>query len=115
MGLELLGPGASDRLQGRNCPQTSVELDQLIEEILLASRLDARESDLARWSRWIWWVLAAEECARVDASSTSGQLPSHWQTLGVAELAVQGVTKYCAVRCATCWKPRAEHAAARSL
>ena len=43
------------------------ELDQLIDEILLASRLDARQSDAEPFEALDLTGLAAEECARVNA------------------------------------------------
>jgi two-component system OmpR family sensor kinase len=66
MGLELMGdrpsPGARDEI-ARNIG----ELDQLIDEILLASRLDAKEADMGTIETVDLTGLAAEECARVDA------------------------------------------------
>jgi signal transduction histidine kinase len=44
------------------------ELDQLIDEILLASRLDAKEADLGTIESVDLIGLAAEECARIDAT-----------------------------------------------
>ena len=44
------------------------ELDQLIDEILLASRLDAKEADLGTIEPVDLIGLAAEECARTDAT-----------------------------------------------
>ncbi|MDM0107307.1 ATP-binding protein [Variovorax sp. J22R24] len=66
MGLELMGdrpsPGAREEIS-RNIG----ELDQLIDEILLASRLDAKEADMGTVETVDLTGLAAEECARVDA------------------------------------------------
>ncbi|MDM0034847.1 ATP-binding protein [Variovorax sp. J22P271] len=66
MSLELMGerpnPGARAEIS-RNI----AELDQLIDEILLASRLDAREADMGTVETVDLTGLAAEECARVDA------------------------------------------------
>ncbi|RZL57884.1 MAG: HAMP domain-containing protein [Variovorax sp.] len=66
MGLELMGdrpsPGARDEI-ARNIG----ELDQLIDEILLASRLDASEADMGTIEAVDLTGLCAEECARVDA------------------------------------------------
>jgi len=66
MGLELMGdrpsPGAREEIS-RNIG----ELDQLIDEILLASRLDAKEADMGTVEAVDLTGLAAEECARVDA------------------------------------------------
>jgi signal transduction histidine kinase len=93
MGLELLGPGASAAFKNEIARNIS-ELDQLIEEILLASRLDARESDLGTVESVELVGLAAEECARVDAELDVqvGAQPSA-DTPASQELAVQGVTK----------------------
>ena len=52
------------------------ELDQLIDEILLASRLDARQADAEPFELLDLTGLAAEECARANAElglSTTGQ------------------------------------------
>ena len=51
----------------REIERNIAELDQLIEEILLASRLDARDADLGTIESVDLLGLAAEECARVDA------------------------------------------------
>ena len=66
MALELMGenPSAVTRAEiSRNIG----ELDQLIDEILLASRLDAREADMGTIENVELMGLAAEECARTDA------------------------------------------------
>ena len=66
MGLELMGsdPSASAKQEiARNIN----ELDQLIDEILLASRLDAQEADLGTIEPVDLLGLAAEECARANA------------------------------------------------
>ena len=73
------------------------ELDQLIEEILLASRLDAQEVDIGAVESVDLVGLAAEECARVGAElevqrrgaangAAGAAAPSH-------EIKVQGVPK----------------------
>ncbi|VTU19262.1 Sensor protein RstB [Variovorax sp. PBS-H4] len=66
MGLELMSdrpsPTARDEI-ARNI----AELDQLIDEILLASRLDAKEADMGTVETVDLTGLAAEECARIDA------------------------------------------------
>jgi len=61
------------------------ELDQLIDEILLASRLDAKEADLGTIEPVDLLGLAAEECARTEAS-LEVQVPG-------GELTVPGVSK----------------------
>jgi signal transduction histidine kinase len=83
MGLELMGAPSS--LAARQEIERNItELDQLIEEILLASRLDAHESDLGTVESVDLIGLAAEECARVDAELDVG---------GHADLPVRGVSK----------------------
>lgn len=80
MGVELMGgPSAA----GAAMPATSNafreeisrnigELDQLIDEILLASRLDAREADMGTVEPVDLTGLAAEECARGNAELDAG-------------------------------------------
>lgn len=66
MGIELMGttPSASFKAEiSRNIN----ELDQLIEEILLASRLDAKEADMGTVEAVDLIGMAAEECARTGA------------------------------------------------
>ena len=89
MGLELLEVAAADaairqRTQGEIL-RNMAELDQLIDEILLASRLDAREADLGTIESVDLVGLCAEECARVGAEL---EVPE-----GMHTLEVQGVGK----------------------
>lgn len=81
MGLELMGPvnSAAQSEIARNI----AELDQLIDEILLASRLDAKEADLGTVESVDLVGLAAEECARHQAILETTQ----------AAIAVPGVAK----------------------
>ncbi|MDD2880078.1 MAG: HAMP domain-containing sensor histidine kinase [Rhodoferax sp.] len=93
MGLELMGPSATPAFRDEISRNIS-ELDQLIEEILLASRLDAREADMGTIESVDLVGLAAEECARVDAEfevqfDASGDAAHATRT----ELEVQGVAK----------------------
>ncbi len=85
MGLELMGtnpsPNARDEIS-RNI----AELDQLIDEILLASRLDAREADMGTVEAVDLTGLAAEECARVGAELHTAPSPQ-------GTLVVYGVSK----------------------
>jgi two-component system, OmpR family, sensor kinase len=84
MGLELMEPGNSAASQ-EEIRRNIGELDQLIDEILLASRLDARESDVGTFEAVDLTGLAAEECARAGAElvpSADGR-----------PLVVQGVSK----------------------
>ena len=84
MGLELMDsqPGAAFKGEiARNIQ----ELDQLIDEILLASRLDASEADIGTQEVVDLAGLAAEECARTGADlQTGGQAHG---------LLVQGVSR----------------------
>lgn len=85
MGLELMGPSASSAFKDE-ISRNIAELDQLIDEILLASRLDAKEADLGTIESVDLTGLAAEECARTDATldvQTSGEA---LQVQGVAKL-----------------------------
>jgi signal transduction histidine kinase len=66
MGLELMGDGAGSA-QRAEISRSINELDQLIDEILLASRLDARQADAEPFEMLDLTGLAAEECARVQA------------------------------------------------
>ena len=66
MSLELLNVSA-DSPQRQEIARSITELDQLIDEILLASRLDARQADVEPFEAVDLTGLAAEECARVGA------------------------------------------------
>jgi len=96
MGLELMGATTSPTFK-KEIERNIAELDQLIEEILLASRLDAREADLGTIESVDLIGLAAEECARVDAELNvqlaSGPGASEVSQTGNAALPVQGITK----------------------
>ena len=89
MGLELMDtPGANEAVRDRTRQEilrNMGELDQLIDEILLASRLDAREADMGTVESVDLVGLCAEECARVGATL---DVPE-----GMAALEVQGVAK----------------------
>lgn len=89
MGLELMdtpttNPAVRERTQ-HEILRNMAELDQLIDEILLASRLDAREADMGTVESVDLVGLCAEECARVGATL---DVPE-----GMASLEVQGVAK----------------------
>src|SRR5512133_1320704 len=72
MGVELIGPDVSPGFQ-EEIRRNIAELDQLIDEILLASRLDATETDVGTVEAVDLTGLAAEECARAGAELvTSG-------------------------------------------
>ena len=75
MSLELLG-GDSTSPQRVEISRSITELDELIGEILLASRLDAKQSDAEPFEQLDLTGLAAEECARAGAvlgMSSTGQ------------------------------------------
>ena len=67
MSLELMGAADAASPQRIEIARSIRELDQLIDEILLASRLDARQSDAEPFEALDLTGLAAEECARVHA------------------------------------------------
>ncbi|MFZ3128155.1 MAG: ATP-binding protein, partial [Rhodoferax sp.] len=67
MGLEFLGSTPNAQAKDE-ISRNIAELDQLIDEILLASRLDAKEADLGTVEPVDMLGLAAEECARSGAT-----------------------------------------------
>jgi signal transduction histidine kinase len=89
MGLELMdNPAANEAARERTRNEilrNMAELDQLIDEILLASRLDARETDMGKVEPVDLVGLCAEECARTGARL---EVPE-----GMASLEVQGVAR----------------------
>jgi len=89
MGMELMdAPGANEAGRQRTRQEilrNMAELDQLIDEILLASRLDAREADMGTVESVDLVGLCAEECARVGARL---EVPE-----GMIALEVRGVGK----------------------
>ena len=71
MGMELMGKPSNNPSKTKASDEISrsiAELDQLIDEILLASRLDAKQADLGTVEEVDLVGLAAEECARTGAS-----------------------------------------------
>ena len=66
MGLELIGVDKASP-QRMEISRSITELDQLIDEILLASRLDTKQADAEPFEALDLTGLAAEECARVNA------------------------------------------------
>ena len=75
MSLELMSVDAASP-QRIEISRSITELDQLIDEILLASRLDARQADVEPFETLDLTGLAAEECARAYAElgmSDTGQ------------------------------------------
>ena len=97
MGLELMGADITSP-QRIEISRSISELDQLIDEILLASRLDARQADAEPFERLDLTGLAAEECSRlnVELSADLGATPDEQTNtgLGIAttghSLTVQG-------------------------
>ena len=87
MGLELMHGSQSDAAITRLKNEISRninELDQLIAEILLASRLDSVQADVGSFETVDLTGLAAEECAKSGAEL---------QVLSESAIAVQGVPK----------------------
>jgi len=94
MGLELMGSASTPVLK-EELSRNIAELDLLIDEILLASRLDAKEADLGTIEAVDLVGLAAEECARLNAD-LDVQLESVAGTAGDVQetvLIVQGVSR----------------------
>jgi signal transduction histidine kinase len=81
MGLELMVPTLDDSAANAAAQRTEIsrsitELDQLIDEILLASRLDAGQTDNEPMEVLDLTGLAAEECSRVHAELKAGPEPA---------------------------------------
>jgi two-component system OmpR family sensor kinase len=85
MGLELMDPEPSPRARDE-ITRNIAELDQLIDEILLASRLDARESDLGTVESVDLTGLVAEECSRANADFSAGNAGQSVLVAGVSKL-----------------------------
>ena len=96
MGLELMGTPSSPTFRDE-ITRNIAELDQLIEEILLASRLDAREADMGTIEPVDLLGLAAEECARcgaeLEVQAGADSTGSGSASDGASALPVQGVAK----------------------
>ena len=86
MGLELLGDASGQAAAQRRLAieRNLQELDILIDEILLASRLDSQEADIGTFEPVDLVALAAEECARVQALLQDP--PAHLSVPGVSKL-----------------------------
>lgn len=90
MGLELIGADAASP-QRMEISRSISELDQLIDEILLASRLDARQADAEPFERLDLTGLAAEECARLNVDLSADLAANPGNAQGVApEIAQSG-------------------------
>jgi two-component system, OmpR family, sensor kinase len=85
MGLELMEPDAA-AARREEIQRNIAELDQLIDEILLASRLDAKESDIGTVEAVDLTGLAAEECARAGAELVPSRDGQALVVRGVAKL-----------------------------
>ncbi len=85
MGLELMGTQPSPTFRNE-ISRNIAELDQLIDEILLASRLDAKEADVGTVEPVDLTGLAAEECARLGAELQAADD-------GTQTVMVQGIAK----------------------
>ena len=88
----LVSPQASN--QKAEILRSINELDQLIDEILLASRLDARQADAEPFEALDLTGLAAEECSRVNAELQAELEKDKTAGMGIADsahsLTVQG-------------------------
>lgn len=85
MGLEFMGDDPASARAKAEIQRNISELDQLVDEILLASRLDSSEVDMGTVESVDLIGLAAEECARIDADldmQTDGSL----EVQGIAKL-----------------------------
>jgi signal transduction histidine kinase len=85
MGLEFMG-GDQQALAQKEIARNIAELDQLIDEILLASRLDAQEADMGTVEVVDVMGLCAEECARVGANFEVAEGVKKIETRGVVKL-----------------------------
>jgi two-component system OmpR family sensor kinase len=85
MGLELMDPQTSPAFQDE-IRRNIGELDQLVDEILLASRLDSREADIGTVEAVDLTGLAAEECARAGAELVPSNDERPLVVRGVAKL-----------------------------
>jgi len=88
MGLELMpaaASGANTRVRDE-LARNIAELDQLIDEILLASRLDLADAPLGQMEEVDLVGLAAEECAQVGAQLTVVDGGPHFLAWGSARL-----------------------------
>ena len=83
MSLELMTPD-TDSSHRREISRSIQELDQLIDEILLASRLDTRQADSEPFETLDLTGLAAEECARVNADLSAELVSTTPAGFGVA-------------------------------
>jgi signal transduction histidine kinase len=94
MGLELMGEQTSPTFKNE-ISRNIAELDQLITEILLASRLDAKEADMGTVESVDLTGLIAEECAHTGAlfEALPDAGPPATQGTDAQTVLVQGVVK----------------------
>lgn len=85
MGLELMDAQTSAETKDE-IARNIHELDQLIDEILLASRLDASQADIGTLEPLDLVGIAAEECAQLDAELQVHGAADSLTVLGVARL-----------------------------
>ncbi|MEO7127874.1 MAG: ATP-binding protein, partial [Rhodoferax sp.] len=88
MGLELMGSTPTAAFKDE-IARNIAELDQLIDEILLASRLDVQEADIGTVEAVDLTGLAAEECARLNIDLDTGSS----EGAGAQTVTVNGVPK----------------------
>ncbi len=91
MGLELMSADISSP-QRIEISRSITELDQLIDEILLASRLDTKQADAEPFETLDLTGLAAEECSRVKAELTA-ELGHQADTDNAHSLQLRGSTR----------------------
>ncbi|MFG5779338.1 ATP-binding protein [Comamonas sp. J-3] len=84
MGVELMGDKPSPSFK-QEIQRNIAELDQLVDEILLASRLDSRVADVGTTELIDLIGLCAEECARIDAE-LEVQAEGEMEVRGIAKL-----------------------------
>ena len=85
MGLELMEGQPSPAFKNEVL-RNIAELDQLVDEILLASRLDARETDIGAMETVDLTGLVAEECARTGAELVESGSGTAVEVQGVPKL-----------------------------
>ena len=91
MGLELMSADITSP-QRIEISRSITELDQLIDEILLASRLDTKQADAEPFETLDLTGLAAEECSRVKAELTA-ELGHQADTDDAHSLQLRGSTR----------------------
>lgn len=85
MALELMGESAPVNLKNE-MTRNILELDQLIDEILTASRLDAPQSNIGALELVDLTGLASEECSHKNADLDLGQHPQSYLTYANPQL-----------------------------